>query len=207
MSQLPLTPKRRLAEIGCRCLMALANLSFGDSFHSSVAYLHFKRFSEGILLYAAQPTPPHTPPPKQTCTFSPPLWVPSLLPSHLIPAAMSSGSALSHLINRNLCYNDLSMSLWLYAYSMRAGNPVALVADSEAFFTHTVAPRCLWARRPTGWREAGTFLEDTYGPNISRAPALLLCAVFPSPLIICSLHYPHDFSGLLILMPVIYLIK
>lgn len=71
---------------------------------------------------------------------------------------MSSGSALSHLINRNLCYNDLSMSLWLHAYSMRAGDPVALVADFEAFFTHTVALCCLWVQHPTGGREAGTCL-------------------------------------------------
>lgn len=50
-------------------------------------------------------------PPKRLMHFLPSDSSPSLLPSPLIPAAMSSGSALSHLINRNLCYNDLSMSL------------------------------------------------------------------------------------------------
>lgn len=140
------------------------------------------------------------------CTFSPPLLLPSLLPSPLIPAAMSSGSALSHLINRNLCYNDLSMSLWLYAYAMRAGDPVALVADFEAFLH--IALRCLWVQHPTKRREAGTLLAGhTHRPNISQAPAFLLCAVFPPPLIICSLYCQHDFSRLLILMQVIYLIK
>lgn len=104
----------------------------------------------------------NTPPPQKTdcCTFSPPLLVPALLPSRLIPAAMSSGSALSHLINRNLCYNDLSMSLWLYAYAMRAGNPVALVADFEAFFTHSSTLPI--AAASAGQCKAGTLLALAY---------------------------------------------
>lgn len=48
---------------------------------------------------------------------------PPLSPLVSSAAAMSSGSPLSHLINRNLCYNDVSMSLWLHAYAIRAGNP------------------------------------------------------------------------------------
>lgn len=129
----------------------------------------------------------------------------SSLPSPLIPAAMSSGSALSHLINRNLCYNDLSMSLWLDAYAMSAGDSVALVALILRHSSH-IAGCCLRVQHPIGQPKAGTLLAGHAGQTSVEAPALL-CAVFPFPLIICCLFCQDDLSELLILMQVIYVIK
>lgn len=140
-------------------------------------------------------------------SFSPPLLVPSLLPSPLIPAAMSSGSALSHLINRNLCYNDLSMRLWLYAYAMRARDPVALVADFKMFIAHSTTLPLSAASYWTAQSRDPPGRTHTHWPNITQEAAFLLCAVFPSPLIICCLFCQDDFSRLLILMQAIYLIK
>lgn len=74
---------------------------------------------------------------------------------------------------------------------MRAGNPVALVADFEAFSAHTGAPRFLRQQHPTGWREAAGPPGGTRRPNISQAPAFLLCAA-------CS---PSPFNNLLLIPP------
>ena len=98
---------------------------------------------------------------------------------------MSSGSALSHLINRNLCYNDLSMSLWLYAYAMRSlkssclgcwcwGN---LHTHSSSLFVSEWSGILLDDVKPgPSWQDT-----HTLRPNISRTPAFLLCGAFPPP--------------------------
>lgn len=51
----------------------------------------------------------------------------SLVPSPLYPAALSSGSVLSHLINRNLCYNDLWREPLTRCICNEAGDPVAFL--------------------------------------------------------------------------------
>lgn len=56
---------------------------------------------------------------------------------------------------------------------------------------NTGAPRFLRQRHPTGWREAAGPPGGTRRPNISQAPAFLLCAA-------CS---PSPFNNLLFIPP------
>lgn len=102
--------------------------------------------------------------------------LPSSLSSPLVPAAMSSGSALSHLINRNLCYNDLSMSLWLYAYAMSAGDPVALIADFRGILHTPLCDACECSIPPDSGK-AGTLLAERAHARIhAHTPSCAQCS-------------------------------
>lgn len=161
---------------------------------------------ECVLYITASPFPPPPPVPKQAEPPHPSPTTasqcPSLLPSRFIAAAMSSASALSHLINRNLCYNDLSTSPLTPCIFNEGWRSSCLPRPflSSLFFNSTSEPLYVHvrARRPGASRRKA---QAKHQSSAAVRPLL------PLPLIICSLHQQHDFSRLLIPMQVIYLIK
>lgn len=91
----------------------------------------------------------------------------ALLAAHLIPAAISSGSALSHLINRNLCYNDLSMSLSACICN-EGWKSSCLGSWLWDIFAHFFV--CLWLQHPSGQCKARTLLlGHAHKPDICQA--------------------------------------